>query len=492
VAGDKYTNEWEFKVTGAEVTASKFKETSTSLVDLDQKSRIAATRFTGVASASSALGSVLGMVNPKMAGFATVVGTAGGATSGLVTAIGGVGGLAAGGLVAALGIGITYIAKIASETEEWSDKLKTLTVGLGKYIEQIRKLEEQEQLWRRVIAGTSSVLETRASIMKKEGDIAVYTALQVELAEKLKQNVYSSWYAVNQEKEKRQLAEIKRRLAVLKEEKELMIKGLANLRAFESESGKAIGTSKADPKGTAKAKAAQKQVELKYEEWSLVYKLQQIEQDLHNERLVRLDELRQSKGTEQPYLDIKNQAMGLDAEKNFQDERYNTIKASEDKIQAAQSATMSILGSGMTDLMANMIMGEELNLQAILKMVGTQIVKDGLKNAWVAGGLLLNPLTAGFGGPLLAYSAAEVAAGAAMGVIAGSGDTAGPRGAGGPAVGRPTPPRQRPRERENQGPTVIHIHTLNPTVEVGESVISSIKKYSQKRGRHAMPELGIT
>ena len=70
---------WHLDAKGGKAAAVEMGSVTKQMEQMDAKSRAAATRFTGVASASSALGTSLSRVTPMIGGMSTAFGSAGGA-----------------------------------------------------------------------------------------------------------------------------------------------------------------------------------------------------------------------------------------------------------------------------------------------------------------------------------------------------------------------------------------------------------------------------
>ena len=479
------TIQWNLQVAGAPQAVNDMTSVTGAMASMDDQSRIAATRFTGLASASSALGTVLSRTTPQVGGLASALGTAGGATSGLVTAIGGVGGLVAGGLIAALALSVDWFIRSGEAAEEAKDAW--LEAGLAA-LTAAKSVTELDKA-RAKSAREAMDLETEADLIEDINRLNEEKNEKQKESLELQRDTNEFLEEENQEKFKTLTAEISS-LGTLARKKQTQ---LDTLRVSNDQLDMGEAILELETEIEERKKKQLKTTKAIKNEWKDLIKTLSADGEVTD--LLEIfdpeeaeDKFAQLTLHEEAYYDARMQRM-----QEFLAEQKKLEEEGAAAFEKAWQGSLSIVGSATTDLAADMLAGNEVSLANILNMMGTQIIKDGIKNLWVAGGMLLNPITAGSGGALMGYAAAEIAAGTAMAQAsggAGGASSGGPGGAGGGSSGmapaRPTPVAQGILDKRKEESTVIHVHTLTPTVEAGEAIDRAWIAARTKRGKYAM------
>lgn len=500
---------WNMHVVGAAEAANEMNNVGTSLEGLDDASRLTATRFTGLASASSAMGTVLSQTSPKVAGLASILGTTGGAVSGLITLLGGVGGLAAGGLIVALSLAVKAFNDSTDAVNEYDTALKNNKNTLAAYITKVKELDEQERLLNNTRMGSLEIIEQRALLLKKEAELEELLVLEKQLrAESTESALATVFEAIGME-ETAETVRVMKDLGLeflgLRKTQDALhkgTKGLINTRSQEIQvikqnikdqifmdelnRGNIAAAGVASDKRAAAAKAAMARLKAEEARLKKIYDAMRIDDlQLMSEEEAFKEHLDRMTLHEEAYFDERTRRMN-----EFLAEQKRQEDAAAAAFEGAWQGSLTTVQSGFNDLAANMLAGNDISLENILNMMGTQIIKDGIKNMWVAGGMLLNPITAGQGGALMAYSAAEIAAGTAMAQVSGGAGGAGGAGGGGGNLrqARPTPVEPQ-GDRFAEQPVELHFHHLKPSKDVGKEVATSLQMYGQKFGRSAMPKI---
>jgi hypothetical protein len=470
------------EVHGGQQAANDMNVVADSVGNLDDKARSATTKFGGLASASSALGTILSQTNPVVGGLASALGTAGGAASGLTTLLGGVGGLAVGGLIAALGLAVTWFVKTKDSAEDFGESMEDLTRtegGIAKYIKMLETMNEEEEFSIKIKTNKVSAMEAEALIMMEQEKIALR---MIEI-----RRLAAGDWMLDEEVEKAMISKLNRQNEASKEfiaNQEIVIQNARDNAEMDRINLQNIRNMEAWDKYHAMFKGKKGKEDDPFSDLLLkdddIFRrwedLHDHVEEVHNESVAfGMDVLGILDDWELMELELADM-------RRKEEEAQRTREEGRKKFEQGWQGSLGIVQGGFNDLAANMIMGQEINLEALVQMVGTQIVKDGLKNMWVAGGLLLNPLTAGSGGALMAYAGAEIAAGAAMGAVAGA--AGGKSGGSGGAPQRQGRPLSSVREERPQqaAPVTINVKTLNPSQEVGKQIVGSLNEWANKTG----------
>jgi hypothetical protein len=499
-------------VEGADVAAAELEQVGGAMQGLSIDSMETASRFSGLAGASGALGSILSRTTPEIGAMASALGTAGGATSGFVAALGGPMGLAAGGLVAVLGLAVTWFnmtEEAAADYGDENERLIGITSQLEKETRKLAAAEAARQQQLRIASGQGTEFETQAQINKLKDQLAAQEKERDEFAKRfgllpgarrLPEQVMQTTFAGGQAfraprkvtpEEQLSFINLADSASKTREQLDFLSKRMEEMRQPIEPVPTILGEDFEGPGFRARKKRGRKKgagFDFGLDDPGLIREIDFTQQT----------ELEKDEGffdskidIEEDYFDRRKElsedytifTLGgivtiTEAEIEAAEERLAAQEAAQQKVTDAMMGGLDILKGGFNKMAADVIMGEELNLKSILKMMGTAVVQKKIKNLWVAGGLLINPYTAGNGGALLAYAAAEIAAGAAMGAASRGGGGGG--GAQRPA--RPTATGAADRTVVDPQPTEIHVHTLTPTMDAAIAIDRSVRMLNDKQG----------
>ncbi len=496
---------WNLDATGGQQTAADFNAVNKQMQTAEARTRVVATRFTGVASASSAMGTALAKVNPLVGGLASAFGSAGGAVSGLVTATNPLVGLLAGGLAAAVSVAISFFTTATEKTSEFNDEMEVGTRNATSFAKALALLRsEREELARAeaLAAGVSTEEQFEAQKKLLRGLQSQVLLRQKDLEEKVEGSRVA-------DVEKRDLDELrstkeqilgidreifrltKARNIAQAQERDAATKAFVDANdkkrrreaadriAKEVKSGRGGGGTRfgdAEEREMAVAELLAKEQESADARAKLIDDV--VAMEFRAEEEITNNVIKEEERREKARIDgVKKLA---DEEKEFRQKQRNAEKAYSSEVEGIwQSRAQSGINIAAEGLQA-LVKGQEFSLAAVAEQFGGEMVAEGTRHAWKAILWSLDPFTAPFAGPIAAAAAAEIAAGLALGA---AGSAGAPSGQGGAA--RPEPTGTRSQDTGGTGPIVVNINALTPDANAGLGAVKAIRAAQLKRGKIA-------
>lgn len=482
MANDNVIN-WELRIDGAQQASQNLGTVGTSFDDLDAKTRQATTRFTGVASAGSALGTSLSRLNPQLGTLVSAFGSAGGAASGLTTAIGGVGGLLGGGLVAAVAVAIQYFSNAQIASDNLTKSLHDQLVSVEELVKGYREMETLAAAASRKAFG----VETVADLQQRKAETqALYNAAKAALDDQNRRRKEGLQHSVDSIATLQHEIILHERMIGKIDEQIRATKQLNN--ELDIEEVTLASVAKRSGKISEDFRVTTSMVEARQQEWI--------------ERMVADRE-----ASDRQYLDswyeievLKGQAR-MEHERTIQ-EKITKIQKDElqkrERAEERANAMYASMGQRYVDVTAStmaqglnaLAQGKELAIGQIISAIGSELVAAGTRDVLQAAAFFFNPYMMAFAPGLLAAGGAEIAVGMGMGA---AGSAATPSTGGSIAHAAATPANPTPRNLEEErnresGPIVINVHTLRADEDAGKAIHESLRNYQKRHGRAASLE----
>jgi hypothetical protein len=401
----------------------------------------------------------------------------------LATAIGGTAGLAAGGLVAALSLAVDWFVRTRDEAEKTKNEFIAAGIAAIKLADTISEIDKaRAKASRRAL----DVAEERDIIEDIE---AINTKIKETEDEHFK--LMNGKLDIHGKELKVMFKKQRTVLDTLAADKRTLETRLDIKRAEEASVDIAEETTEWE---IEKQKVLEKQLKTTKaitNEWkNLITSL------AADGEVTDLFEMFDPKEADDPFKIVDEatdrQQLAIGILKDLEDANKEVVKGTNDIALAAKGAFDVVATSGANAFM-ELVKGNEISGAAIIEGIGDQLYSKGIAHVLEAAAMAWIPGLQGNAGGLAAAGAVEMVTGLAMGAAgaaAGGGSAGGGGGAGGGgsglAPGRPTPVAQGILDKRQEESTVIHVHTLTPTVEAGEAIDRAWIAARTKRGKYAM------
>lgn len=471
---------WELRIDGANASAQKLGNVSNGFDVLDKKTRETTTRFTGIASAGSALGTSLSRLNPQLGTLVSAFGSAGGAASGLTTAIGGIGGLLGGGLVAAVAVAIQYFANAQAESDKLADSFENQLRSVDDLIKGYREMESLAAAASRRSFGVETVEDLERRKAETE---ALHAAAKEALADQNRRRKEGLQYSIDS------IAKLQNEIILHEKARDKIDEQINATKRFNN----ALDVEEELVKSTNKKLVKKEElitnignVELRQQQW---LEAMVAERDAAEEK--RLDEWYENevlKATARADLQKEIEEEITKHKKEELRKREDAERRANDLMTASTQryidATSSVMASGLNAL----AQGRELAIGQIIAAIGSELVAAGTRDMLQAAAFFFNPYMMAYAPGLLAAGATEVGVGMSMGA-AGAAATPSPS-AGGGATATISPSSPPPRDltaegKGTSGPVVINLHTLKADEDAASAMLDSLDRLQKKRGKSA-------
>jgi hypothetical protein len=464
------TISWDLRIDGADTTKQQINNVAGSFVDLDTKTRQVTTRFTGVASAGSALGSALSRLNPQVGSIVSAFGSAGGAASGLTTALGGLGGLMGGALIAGVAIAIQYFSQLKTSEEKLEERTLAVEQSVNKLIATYKKEMVEAERALRIRIGAANIED---KIYQRSSAARVQKMLEEKEASSDNYVIQSRLFTLI-EKQKQKVAGYDQEIKQLIEDNNTVtVKWIDN-------------TTKATKQIAGAFEANIGNVELRQQEW-----LERMVSESDAAEQQRLDDWYELEVLKAQAIEEHRKEVEARITANKEEElrkREDAERQANDKMAAVTQRYIDITGNTMAQGLNALAQGKELAIGQIISAIGSELVAAGTRDVLQAAAFFFNPYMMPFAAGLLAAGGAEIAVGMGMGAAGSAVAPSAPGGAAGgksaPAPSSPTPRGPMGGEEESR-PIVINVHTLKADEDAGRAIHESLNKYQKRHGKTA-------
>lgn len=470
------TIRWRLDIDGAQPAAQNLAAVGTSFDDLEKKTSKMTQRFTGVASASSALGTAMSRLDPRVGSLISAFGSAGAAASGLRLALGGVAGLVGGALIAALGIGIQYFNQMKTAAEELEERTDRVRQSVEKLITQYKTQQAEAERAYRISTNNANQEDL---IYQRSSALRVQNMLE-ENKQAADNYVVESRLFTLIEKQKAKVLEYDNKIIALAKEANKV-----DIKWTEDAAGAGAGAGKRGNAGAKTDKFGDMTNQLITENRDMVGEMIQDRRDAEQQYLDEWYEIELLKSNAREEIEQQSQRkitkMRMEGLRRRQaaEQQANAILAS--MTQRYVDTSANVMAQGLNAL----AQGKELAIGQIISAIGSELVAAGTRDILQAAAFFFNPYMMAFAPGLLAAGGAEIAVGMGMGAAGSAINSSTQSGSASATPSSPTPQSAiEERERET-GPVVINIHTLRADEDTGRAIQESLDKYQKRHGKAA-------